>query len=281
MIKRLFSEIILREDLFRSDHCGHVLQANYDFFWRMKDINMFLDEEMPRETVICQYLSEYIWQVNNGGHEQYASNCGWVQEDLDRIDEAFLAVGAEMHRKLFREIRDRVDADRELLAGMKKRGGFSDLGGGPVDAWLSEKDSEFFALNRENDIEELAANFLKSLDIVSAVPADQWQEALEYMIQFNPHYAERKAEKEKQELERKIFYERKIRLCEMLSSKIGREIRANVGYLVIANVDGEEIEAVIHKTEEGDEVAYMEHRGDAVVLSYPAGDELARVSLKL
>lgn len=279
MAEKLINKIILHKSYLDHKVAGMALEANSYFVFATVNRCFFKEEEIPR--VALQLFRSYEWisEIRNGGIEQYASNCDWIYEHLELIDECFFNANATQHLKLFRSIRKKIDTSPYLLTEMKKNGGFDFLGDKTIYSWFDNKEKEFYELNRQNDIEKMLKSYITNLDIISIVPDDKWETSILELIKYNPYFQSRKKEQENKIKIRKERHKRKLKQCSILSKMIRKNINANRGEIQTIIYNMQEFEAVIHRTNCGDKIAYLEHNGYSIILSYPNGNELARIKI--
>ena len=180
------TEVPVRESHFRSSDPLDLINAVVEAYNALMGYGAFTRHEVPGEVVHSYHLDYYIAQVNNGGHEQFASNSGWA-EDIRRDVEAGLSgVGAGDHLALFREVVSYIDADPWRKAAILARGGFDHPTHGPVDPWIQHKDSEFFRISERAEIAPRHARWLRSLTCIKPVPDLQWKYEMARALDSNP-----------------------------------------------------------------------------------------------
>lgn len=146
----------------------------------------YADNELPPPLHYSQHVMQYAGQASNGGHEQFVANCGWSRSMQDTLDTALGALGATAHQQLFREVASYLNSSDAVLAGVTARGGFDHPEYGCVDPWISNKDSEFFELNRTNDLMVMLYAWLKQQPCIQPVPDLQWKFRMLDLIEDNP-----------------------------------------------------------------------------------------------
>jgi len=276
----LIEKIFLPKSAIDSDKSWVLVEESFFFVDELMHRGLYQLNEFHSDYVMLYHLAQYDGEVKNGGLEQYIANRGWHEDVADQIITALNKIGAEKHAELFHRVRKYVGADENTRNEMARRGGFDDIGGcGPIDPQGANLDNEYCALNRTENITDKASAYLRHHEALVVVNNDEWQKCISDITSANPYLEERLDKKKKQEEERKAIYQRKISACGSLSKKLGQSIDASRGIVKEITYKGQPYKAVIHKTDKGHEVAYLELDGKAVLISYPGGEFLAAEDL--
>lgn len=178
--------IPVRQSTYNSVNPSDLIDALIDICNHLETYGAYRLEEFPLALRYNLVLSQYFNQVNNGGHEQFVSNCGWAPELQESVDAGLGAIGAVEHQRVFREVAQYINASPERVLAVAARGGFNHPTYGPVDKWISDKDSEYFKLKDSTDLLHTLHAWLKQQPCIQPVEDLQWKFEMEELIVGNP-----------------------------------------------------------------------------------------------
>ena len=93
---------------------------------------MYLPAEVPREVLLAAYVNNYVGDVNNGGHYQFAGNFEWDEEVRELVREGLATLGLEEAMRIFAELEAYARPEPDPFPG------------GPMDPFLNELDTRFY-----------------------------------------------------------------------------------------------------------------------------------------
>lgn len=178
--------IPVRQSTYSSANPSDLIDALIDICKYLQTYGTYRLEEFPLVLRYNLFLSQYFIQVNNGGHEQFVRNCGWLPELQESVDAGLAAIGADGCQRVFREVAQYINASPERVLAVAARGGFNHPTYGPVDKWISDKDSEYFKLKDSTDLLHTLHAWLKQQPCIQPVEDLQWKFEMEELIAGNP-----------------------------------------------------------------------------------------------
>ena len=156
----LIQTVTLSRQAVDSPEPYDAVQCNIDF------VNLLIGEyfkagELPADSLLSYYVDYYLSQVNNGGFAQFIYNSGLDDEINDWIAQGLQKMGAVRHVALFAQSLKRV---REMPEDKLQTFFNSEFFGQnhERDA-LNESNEAFYALEDEEDLDEINGRWLRSL----------------------------------------------------------------------------------------------------------------------
>jgi hypothetical protein len=176
---RLCPEILVAEGASASDDGYTVVQEVVDFTnWATEQAALTLGE-IPPEAVCAYHVDYYLAQVDNGGHDQWASNGGLTPLVVRATDLGLEAMKAEPYRQIFREYLEHV-SDPHVRARAMENGGF-----GEIHAVADDLDRRFYALGSENLV-RISGAWLRCLPILRELDPETLQRRRAEIAAANP-----------------------------------------------------------------------------------------------
>jgi tetratricopeptide (TPR) repeat protein len=94
--------------------------------WCIREAGLIREEVQPDAWLIF-HTTNYIGEVINGGHGQFAGNTGMKPEVLDDVEAGLERLGLSELHAIFRRFRDALEADPALKRQVMEGGGFGDV----------------------------------------------------------------------------------------------------------------------------------------------------------
>ncbi|MEM6585696.1 MAG: DUF4375 domain-containing protein [Pseudomonadota bacterium] len=182
--------IIVRQSALDSEDVYELPYAVVQYVNYVLQEAMFLRSEIPQEAMWAFHVDYYIAQVNNGGHSQYVGNSGWHDYQIADIRAGLKAIGQEDAIELYEDLCAFADSHPEQFQdGMDARGF------GQFPEFFSKADTLFYA-GINDRLMQGNRDFVASLDCIMPVADDEIQGIMEGLGARNPHYDQRKKERE-------------------------------------------------------------------------------------
>lgn len=160
-----------------------LVQAVVDFVNFALHTASFNRDEIAPNAVRAFHADNYMAQVSNGGHGQYAHNSqmlGIILSDAQEGLEAMRHPAAALHQRFVKFSQDFPARFRRVMEG----GGFGD-----VDSQIEALDKDFFALGNTRSITVASRDWLKALPELKPVPDAELRMALGTYALSNPQAA--------------------------------------------------------------------------------------------
>lgn len=152
--------MITREDL-RSRVADSLPEAVIGFcLWCIREAWLIREEVQPDAWLIF-HSSNYIGEVINGGHGQFAGNTGMKPEVLDDVEAGLERLGLSELHAIFRRFRSVLEADPALKRKVVEGGGFGD-----IPEVISDLDDAFYASEDPKRYNSRAASWVKEAPTV-------------------------------------------------------------------------------------------------------------------
>lgn len=99
---------------------------------------MYAREELPHEALLAAHLSDYVGEVNNGGHAQFVGNTAWDPDMRADIKEGLATLGLDEAARIFADLEAFAAAEPERFA-------HSSGGADEIDPYFDELDRRFYS----------------------------------------------------------------------------------------------------------------------------------------
>ena len=270
----LIQTVTLSRQAVDSPEPYDAVQCNIDF------VNLLIGEyfkagELPADSLLSYYVDYYLSQVNNGGFAQFIYNSGLDDEINDWIAQGLQKMGAVRHAALFaqslKQVRempeDRLQTffDSEFFGQNHER-----------DA-LNESNEAFYALEDEEDLDEINGRWLRSLPNLKIVDeADLEREAARLGALIPDRAARMQAAQAQTEANRPDYERHILALCNKAGQVLDRITAGDPSH----EHEGKPVVAWHFLTDRG-HFYYVALGDEAIMFDGDSHAEIARVALPL
>lgn len=189
-----YDDVIVSVQALKDDDDFGLVESNAAF------VEMLLarevePEEISRDAIRCYYISEFVFQFDNGGFPQHAFNSGMDALAVQSLVEALEVIGAKQTHsaylqalRLWESLGSETQA--QYLAG-------DPFGENVIRDQLKQANHPITDARDEEDLIDLAAQWLKSLETLKPVAESRFASEARRRSAKIPNLSQRKADRRK------------------------------------------------------------------------------------
>jgi len=188
--------VVVSQTSFDSDEPYDILMSNITFLNAQLHEHL-TTEELAGDGLRSYYVDYFMSQILNGGFSQFVYNSGWEPQLITFVREGFSAMKAAMHSALL----DQAEQLLEELGEERLQTFYSSdyFGDNPERDELAKLDDKFIALDEQENLIELNANWIRSRPNLIVIPVSEMKEEVEKRAAAIPNRDERMAAARKNE----------------------------------------------------------------------------------
>jgi hypothetical protein len=183
-------KVIVSEKSFRSPEGSEIIYSNVWFVNALKE-RLLTEAEIPVHALRSYYVDYYYAQRLNGGFSQFIYNSKGDPSLMRHVHEGLSAMGAQRHLAHLRGAE--ILVERLGQPGLKRFFASLYFGRNRDRDELNAADDEFESLQRDQDLGDLNAKWLRQLPDLQVMPDAEMEAEIERRVAFLRDLPERQA----------------------------------------------------------------------------------------